>query len=205
MVYRNVTSTIVKINISVFILWYLIGIMHPDIMINNFLVSWTALSEGRIWTLLTSVFSHNMLFHILINMLVFYNFGVVVESVLGSKRFLAFYLVAGVTGSLLHCFVSEYILHQPNISALGASGAISGIVLLFSLLFPSEKIYIFGLIPVPAIWAAVAFTGIDVWGLISQTQGSSAPIGYGAHLGGALTGLIYFGFYRRHHQPRSLI
>ena len=194
---NNVASKIVKINIFVFLLWYSVGAIHPSFMIDHFLVSWSALGDGRIWTLATSIFSHNLLMHILINMLVFYNFGVVMEEVLGSKRFLVFYLSAGLMGSILHCTFSEYILHQPDLAALGASGAVTGVVLLFALLFPAEKIYIFGLIPVPAIWAAIAFTSIDVIGLISQGQGSAAPIGYGAHLGGATAGIIYFIFYRR--------
>jgi membrane associated rhomboid family serine protease len=196
MVFKNIAFKIVIINVLIFILWYVYGMRNPEFMIKNFLVSWTAVSDGRFWTLLTSVFSHNMLMHLFINMFVLYNFGMIIEQVLGSKRFLIFFLIAGICGSSLHCLVSEYVLQQPNISALGASGAVSGIVLLFALLFPKEKIFIFGLIPVPAIWAAVAFTGIDVWGLISQTQGSGAPIGYGAHLGGALAGLLYFGVLR---------
>ena len=193
MVLRNIVPKIVMINVFVFLLWNFYGIMRPDFMINNFLVSWKSLAEGRIWTLVTSVFSHNMLWHILINMMVFYNFGVVVENYLGPNRFLAFYLAAGIAGSLAHAFVCAYLLHQPGIPALGASGAISGVVLLFALLYPHEKIFLFGLIPLPAIWAAVLFVALDIWGLVSQFQGSSTPIGHGAHLGGALAGLIYYG------------
>lgn len=189
---------IVMINVGVFLLWNLYGVIHPDFMINNFLVSWSAITQGRIWTLLTSVFSHNMLWHILINMFVFYNFGLAVENYLGSNRFLLFYLLAGITGSLIHCLVSAFMLHQPGLPALGASGAISGVVLLFALLYPQQKIFLFGIIPLPAIWAAVLFVGIDAMGLINQTRGAPIPIGYGAHLGGAMAGLLYFGMLKMH-------
>lgn len=188
----NIVPRIIKINILVFFLWYLIPMVNPEFMVKNFLVSWTTISEGRIWTLLTSAFSHNMFFHLFINMFVLFNFGLMVENYLGAKRFLIFYLLAGVAGSLLHCIVSAFLLHQPELLALGASGAISGVILLFALLYPREKIFIFGIIPIPAIWAAVLINGIDLLGLINQTRGALLPIGYGAHLGGALVGLIYF-------------
>jgi len=188
----NIVPRIIKINILVFFLWYLIPMVNPEFMVRNFLVSWTTISEGRIWTLLTSAFSHNMFFHLFINMFVLFNFGLMVENYLGAKRFLIFYLLAAIAGSLLHCIVSAFLLHQPELLALGASGAISGVILLFALLYPREKIFIFGIIPIPAIWAAVLINGIDLLGLINQTRGALLPIGYGAHLGGALVGLIYF-------------
>ena len=188
----TVVSIIIKINIIVFFLWIIFS-ANPGIMIRHFLVSWEALLEGRVWTLVTSVFSHNMLFHIFINMYVFYGFGTALESLLGSKRFLGFYLTAGIIGSLGHCFVSSQLLGLPSVPALGASGAVAGVILLFSLLFPRERILLLGLIPIPAIWGAFLFVGLDVWGLFAQTRGSELPIGYGAHLGGAATGLLYYG------------
>lgn len=186
-----VVSIIIKINIIVFFLWFIFG-YEPSFMIRHFLVSWEAVSEGRIWTLITSVFSHNMLFHIFINMFVFYGFGMTLEKVFGPYRFLRFYLAAGITGSIGHCLVSTMILGMPEVPALGASGAISGVILLFSLMFPKEKLLILGLIPIPAIWGALMFVALDLWGLIAQSRGSTLPIGYGAHLGGALCGMTYY-------------
>jgi membrane associated rhomboid family serine protease len=184
--------TIVKINVAVFFLWWLSPFLNPWFMLQNFLVSWTGLTEGRLWTLLTSVFSHNMLFHIFLNMYAFFGFGTVVENVLGSRRFVRFYLLAGMTASLCHCLVSSFLLHDPSLPALGASGAISGVILLFSLMFPQERIFLFGFIPIPALSASFMIVGLDVWGLIEQTLGSSLPIGHGAHLGGALFGFLYY-------------
>lgn len=192
---------IIKLNIIVFAFWYFSTLSGGvQFMIDNFLVSWTGVLHGRFWTLLTSVFSHNMVFHILVNMYVFYGFATVLENVLGTKRFLIFYLMAGVTASLGHCFVSTLLLHEPSMPALGASGAVAGVVVLFSFLFPRERLLLFGIIPLPAWFAAILFVGMDVYGLISQTQGSELPIGYGAHLGGALYGILFFllRFRRRH-------
>jgi len=161
-------------------------------MARHFLVSWQALSEGRVWTLLTSVYSHNMFWHFLINMFVLKSFGPIVERVLGPVQFMRFYWLAGVVGSLGHAFVSAFFLNDPGLPALGASGAVAGVILLFSLMHPREKILIFGIIPVPALFGAVLVIGLDVWGLLQQVGGHGLPIGHGAHLGGAFTGIIYY-------------
>lgn len=190
---NSIVPKIVMINVLVYFLWNFYGSLNPEFMIQNFLVSWSAIAEGRLWTLVTSMFSHNMLWHILINMLVFFNFGIIVENYLGTRRFLAFYLIAGIAGSLAHSMVSSFLLSEPRLPALGASGAIAGVVLLFALVYPKERIYLFGIIPMPAIWAALLFVGLDAYGLFTQTRGSTSPIGFGAHLGGAIVGMLYFG------------
>lgn len=188
----NFVSIIIYINIFVFFLWWIKG-SDSIFMRDNFLVSWDALQDGRWWVLITSVFSHSWFLHIFINMFVLKDFGDIVESVLGSRFFVWFYFVAGAIASLCHAAVSAFILQQPDLPALGASGAVCGLVMLFSLIFPKRKILIFGLIPIPAIFGAFLLIGLDVWGLMAQAQGGGLPIGHGAHLGGALTGLaVYF-------------
>jgi membrane associated rhomboid family serine protease len=186
--------TIILINVAVFLAWGISSTagMESLFMENNFLVSWQGLAEGRYWILLTSVFSHNMLFHLLINMFVLNSFGPIVLQSLGLKRFLQFYLGAGIFSSFCHAAVSAWVLHQPELPALGASGAIAGLILLFSLLYPREKILLLGVIPMPAIWGALAFVALDLWGLFAQANGGGLPIGHGAHLGGALAGFLYY-------------
>jgi membrane associated rhomboid family serine protease len=185
------------INIMVFFAWNYATVPETDFMFNNFLVSWTSLLDGRVWTLLTSVFSHNMLLHLLLNTFVLMNFGPVIETYLGRKRFIIFYLLAGAFSSLCHAAVSAFLLHDPSLPALGASGAISAVILLFSLLYPREIIFLLGFIPLPAIVGALAFIGLDVWGLVEQSGGGGLPIGHGAHLGGAFIGICYFIFFRK--------
>lgn len=186
---------ILFLNILVYLIW---GWGSSEgLMRHHFLISWTALTEGRVWTLVTSVFSHNLFLHLLFNMLVLRSFGPVLESLLGTGRFVQFYLVAGIISSLSHSVVSAWVIGQPQWPALGASGAIAGLVLLFSLIYPREKLYLLGLIPVPAIGGALAFIALDLWGLMAQRSGGGLPIGHGAHLGGALTGIIFFFFWRR--------
>lgn len=171
-------------------------------MVNNFLVSMLALIEGRVWTLLTSVFSHATFFHLLFNMMALSSFSFVMIELLGSLRFILFYLTAGLAGSIAHVASSTYLMHDPSMNALGASGAVSGIILLFSLVFPQQKLLILGLIPVRAIWGAVLLVSLDVWGLITQTRGTNGlGIGHGAHLGGAIVGILYF-FYLKNRSKK---
>lgn len=189
---------ILGINLMVFIgLRLLPETSASSMILSLFVVSWDSLVQGRFWTLLTSVFSHLSIIHWLVNMLVLINFGPVLERVLGPRRFIVFYLLAGVLSSLGHCFVSAYLLGTPGVQALGASGALSGLVFVFSLLFPKEILFIFGLIPVPALLCAMILAGIDIWGVIAHMHGGGFPIGHGAHLAGALTGVLYFFIYLR--------
>lgn len=184
---------IITINIVVFFAWLYSGSgeIDRDFMTDYFLISFEALQSGRYLALLGSAFSHNMLLHVAVNLFVLNSFGPIVELTLGARRFLGFYLVASVVSSLSHALVSNYILQEPNLPALGASGAIAGLILLFSLLFPKQKILLLGLIPVPAIFGAILFVALDLWGLSAQAKGGGLPIGHGAHLGGAITGLVY--------------
>ncbi|PWU20830.1 MAG: hypothetical protein C5B49_03630 [Bdellovibrio sp.] len=198
-----VVQLIIILNILVYILWVFAGDSDSrmQFMMDHFLVSWDLLASGHLWTLLGSVFSHNMFWHLFMNMFVLNSFGTIVELRLGSARFLRFYLLAGIVSSFSHSWVSAWLLHQPDLPALGASGAVSAVILLFSLMYPKEKILLLGLIPLPAMFAAFLFIGLDIWGLSAQAEGGGLPIGHGAHLGGAATGILYFLAFRRGLRP----
>jgi rhomboid-like protein len=193
---RFLVSLLILVNVGVYLLWTT-GYYGEAYMADNFLVSWDSVAEGRYWTLLTTVFSHNMLLHLLINMFVLRSFGSLIVSVLGPFRFLFFYLGAGLAGSVSHVLVSRFLLGEPSIAALGASGAVAGLIWLFALIFPKEKLLLFAIIPMPAIVGALAFVGLDLWGLYAQAHGGGLPIGHGAHLGGALAGILFYVFYLR--------
>jgi rhomboid-like protein len=187
----SVVNAILFVNIAVSLLW-LTSTPSIPALAENFLISWTHLTSGRVWTLLTSVFSHNMLFHLLVNMIVLTSFGPPLERLLGPWRFLAFYLAAGAVGSLAHALVSNFLLDRPAQAALGASSALAGVLLLFALVFPRARVLFFFVLPLPAIAAALIFIGLDIWGLFAQVEGGGLPIGHGAHLGGALAGIVFY-------------
>ncbi len=164
-------------------------------MNNLFVVSSSLLLRGNIWTLILSVFSHNIPLHLLLNMVILFSFGKFLENFMGSKKFLFFFCFSGISGSLIHCLTSSLLLHRPDLQALGASGSISGLLIFFSLNFPTHLVYFFGLIPIPSFLASLLFVTLDIWGLLNQVHGDGLPIGHGAHLGGALFGLAYYFFY----------
>lgn len=190
---------IVAVNVLVFLAWQVARSYPPleQVMAANFLVSATHLMHGRVWTLVTAAFSHIEFWHIGINMLVLWSFGSLLERLWGIRVFVVFYLVAAVVSSVSHCFVSTVFMHNPDIQALGASGAVSGLLLAFALMFPHHRILVFGLIPIPALIGALAFVAIDVWGLFAQSRGGGLLIGHGAHLGGALCGFLFWASYLR--------
>ncbi len=199
---------IIALNVLVFLGWQVARVTPSwqPFFVNNFLVSPLHLEHGLYWTLLTSEFSHNALWHIAINMIVLYSFGAVLERLWGVRLFTAFYLAAAVLASASHCLTTVLVLGRQNISALGASGAIAGLLMAFALIFPHERILILGIIPIPALVGALAFVGLDVWGLIAQERGGGLPIGHGAHLGGAAFGaaVYYLYFKPRLHRARAL-
>lgn len=143
-------------------------------------------------TLLTSMFLHGGWMHLIGNMLYLWIFGNNIEDYLGHIRFLLFYLVCGILASLTHTCMEP----GSKIPAIGASGAISGVLAAYLVLYPRAKImtlvYFFffvRIIPIPAV-AVLGF-----W-IVLQVVNSSVPEGaqdgvaYFAHIGGFVAGLI---------------
>ena len=163
----------------------------------NFLVSIAHVAHYRIWTLVTSEISHADSAHLLFNMLALWMFGRDTVEVLGARRFLTLYVVGGVIASLGH-LLTQVVTLSP-VPALGASGAVMAIAVVFAVLFPTRRLYIRGIIPAPAPLAVGGYVLLDVIGL----TGSGDGVAHGAHLGGALYGLIYGLIIRRRFGTRT--
>jgi membrane associated rhomboid family serine protease len=187
----TVVNTILAINVAVFVVW-VTGALPLPFLSEHFVVSWEHLAAGRVWVLFTALFSHAMFLHLAINMVVLMSFGAPLEEAMGSGRFLAFYLSAGVVGCLAQAASLNFLIGSPAQVACGASASLVAILMLFALAFPREEVLLFFVIPLPAIAAALAFVGLDVFGLLYQVEGGGLPIGHGAHLGGAVMGIAYF-------------
>lgn len=99
------------------------------------------LSGQTLWTLVTSMFSHVLFFHIFANMFSLFFIGNFLEKIVGWKRFLSVYLIAGLVGGLFFV-LSALIFGKLNISGIGASGAIFGILGVLAVLVPYSKIYL---------------------------------------------------------------
>ncbi len=146
-------------------------------------------------TLLISMFMHGGIAHIAGNMLYLWIFGDNVENALGHLRYLAFYLVCGVLASLAHVFTTVATHASTLVPSLGASGAISGVLGAYILLYPGRRVRMlmgWYAVDTPA-WVSIGVwflfqlaTGLGVLGAGSQAGG----VAYAAHVGGFVAGLV---------------
>jgi membrane associated rhomboid family serine protease len=136
----------------------------------------------RPWTLVTYMFLHGGVMHILFNMLTLYFFGPRVEARLGERRFITLYLISGVAGALLSFALA------PHAALVGASAAIFGVMLAFAYYWPHDKIFIWGVLPIEARWMVVLTT---VMALVFAKTGIDAGTAHYAHLGGYAGGGLY--------------
>lgn len=139
----------------------------------------------------TTMFLHapriDMFFHILFNMFALFMFGRVLENVWGSKRFLFFYLACGIGASATH-LIMQYLMGTFSF-AIGASGAVMGVMVAFGYLFPNTQLMIVPIpVPVKAKWVVLGYVLLDLFGGFGNLQGDN--IAHFAHLGGALTGFL---------------
>ena len=139
----------------------------------------------RPYQIFTHMFTHANFGHIFFNMFSLWMFGRTLEAVWGPKKFLLFYLICGVGAAAAHLAV-QYITGGGSF-AVGASGAIMGVMVAFAYLFPNTELYIYMAIPVKAKWVIMAYVAFDLFGGLGRT---SSGIAHWAHLGGAATGFI---------------
>src|SRR5450432_80656 len=134
------------------------------------------------YQLVTHMFAHGGFFHILFNMYALWMFGSVLERIWGAKKFLIFYLVCGLAAGLTQMFFVS------GGAAIGASGAIMGLLAAFAYTFPNTQFYILPIpFPIKAKYMAAIYAAIDLFGGFS---GSTDNVAHFAHLGGLAMGFI---------------
>ncbi len=142
-------------------------------------------------TLITSMFMHGGWGHLLGNMLYLFIFGDNLEQRLGKSRFLMFYLLTGIIASLSHVF-STYLQQQSTtMPSLGASGAISGVLGGYMLLFPKLKVkalFLYQIIIIPAYIALGIWIAFQI--VSGMMSGGGGGVAYAAHIGGFIAGLL---------------
>ena len=143
----------------------------------------------QIWQLITYQFMHGGLSHIFFNMFALWMFGSSIENVFGSKKFLIFYLLAGISAGLLHLFVSPFLGGVPAVT-IGASGSVYGVLIAYALFFPDNLIFLYFLIPVKAKYLIGFLIVIEFMAVDSASSG----VAHLAHLGGALFAFLYIMF-----------
>ena len=145
---------------------------------------------------------HGSIMHIFGNMLFLWIFGDNLEHAMGRVRYLIFYLVTGIIASLAHVISTFVFGDNPFIPSLGASGAISGVLGGYLILFPKGRVRVFmgrGISDVPAFVALgfwIVFQIISGLGMLGgQEQGGG--VAYAAHVGGCIAGLLLIKLYDR--------
>ena len=145
------------------------------------------LGDGfQIWQLVTYMFMHGGLMHLLFNMFALWMFGMELENVWGAKKFLMFYLVCGIGAGLSNLFIGP--LFGPGGPTVGASGAIYGVLIAFGMMFPDRPIFVYFLFPIRARYFVLIYIFLELYaGITSSMDG----IAHFAHLGGAAVGYLY--------------
>ena len=143
------------------------------------------------WQLVTYMFLHGGLSHILFNMLALWMFGAELERTWGTRYFLKFYFVTGAGAGLLTVFFSllpfGFAQQLYGSVVIGASGAIYGLLLAYALYFPDRPIYMYLVVPIPAKVFVMIMGAIAFYSSLSQAGG----VANATHLGGLAVGYFY--------------
>ncbi|MDE3214621.1 MAG: rhomboid family intramembrane serine protease [Bacteroidota bacterium] len=175
-----IVLNLIIINVIVFVAQ--MALDGPDHVLTNFLALYP-INSGffKPYQLVTHMFAHGGFLHILFNMYALWLFGSVLERIWGPKKFLIFYFICGLAAGLTQAFLVS------NAPAIGASGAIMGLLAAFAYTFPNTEFFILPFpFPIKAKYMAAIFAALDIFGGFSGGD----DIAHFAHIGGLVMGLI---------------
>jgi len=180
--YKNAVLAIAAINVAVFIFTSLFRNLTAYLGLVPFLV----VDKQAYWQFFTYQFVHGGFFHLGINMLTLFFFGVPVERKIGTKEFILYYLLVGTIDGLLS-FLVYAATGFYYINIVGASGAIFGVLLLYAVIYPNSVIYLWAVIPIPAPLLIVGYGVIELISMFSAND----DIAHLTHFIGLLAGWVY--------------
>jgi len=191
-VFPPVIKNLLIINVAVFFLQMLASNLmvggRPLGLVLNMWFALNPIGDGynfQIWQLVTYQFMHAGFSHIFFNMFILWMFGMEVENIWGSKRFLYFYLICGIAAGLAQLFISP-LFSSPAIT-IGASGAIFGVMIAFGMLFPDRYIFLYFLIPIKAKYLIGFLFVLELFWI----GDAGSNVAHLAHLGGAIAGFLF--------------
>jgi len=192
------TIVLIAINVLIFILTFFSADFDTEIIWEYGAIP-NQISEGKsLLTLITSMFLHGGIMHLIGNMWFLWVFGDNIEHRLGKIKYVLFYFLTGIIASLTHVYtVSADLMHIPTI---GASGAISGIIGGYAILFPKNRIraFMWFLVFGPIFFYLPAFLYIGIWFFYQIIYvGTITPIAYMAHIGGFVSGIILIKLFKK--------
>ncbi len=155
----------------------------PQLMYKFILNPYDTVRNKEYYRMFTSGLIHGNTTHLAVNMLTFYFFAFYLEMIIGHWQFAVLYIV-----SLFLSDITTLIKHKdnPSYNALGASGAVSALLLSMVMCNPSMTLLLFFVIPMPAWFFAIAYIGYSYW----ASKNANDNIGHEAHLWGAISGII---------------
>ncbi|MBP5567016.1 MAG: rhomboid family intramembrane serine protease [Bacteroidales bacterium] len=189
---RPITVHLIIINV----IFYLATKLNGDFMYSTFSLFYPATPWFKPWQVVSYMFMHGGFWHILFNMYSLYIFGMAVERIIGQKRFMILYFLAGLGAAATQIGVQALDTAMQGIPTVGASGCIYGVIIAFAMIFPEARLtLIFPPVTLSAKWMAIIFIGIE---LFTGVTGTQAGVAHFAHLGGALVGfLLIWWWYKR--------
>ena len=212
-----VTKNLIIINLLMYLAKVVLvryGIDFDDLLGLHFFLA----SDFRLYQLFTYMFVHGGLEHIFFNMFAVWMFGRIMEQVMGSQRFLFYYVVCGLGAGVLQegaqyiAYIYEGLNAYDSVNiggmsipmsaylnrwtTVGASGAVYGILLSFGMTFPEERMFIIPIpVPIKAKWFVAGYAVIE---LLSALGNRGDGVAHVAHLGGMLFGLALILYWRKH-------
>jgi membrane associated rhomboid family serine protease len=175
-------------NVAVFLVYYLSG--HSAL--HNIMLAWLGLSAHAalklfmVWQVVTYMFMHEGILHILFNMLALWMFGMPLEQDWGTRRFLKFYFLCGLAAGIC-ALVANMLVGDWFTFTVGASGAIFGLLVAFGVRYPNQIVLVMFLFPMKAKYMVMIYAAIE----LILTFGPNTGVSTVAHLGGMAFGYIY--------------
>lgn len=152
----------------------------------NINTPYLSINDGALWQVVSAMFIHGSIAHIIFNMYGLYIFGKPLELRWGNANFLSFYLTTGILANIASAIF--YILTKNRITLIGASGAVYAVLLAFGSYYPNTRLLLFFFIPIKVKWAIALFTFISI---LFQLTNIANFIGHLTHLLGFLFGFLY--------------
>jgi len=194
-----VNISLVLVNIAIFSCFFFYSVDYRTVIMNYGMVPMYILRGERLYTLFTSLFLHGGFMHLFGNMMYLYIFGDNVEDAFGHFRYLLFYFICGVAADFTH-ILSLTTQLELTIPTIGASGAISGILGAYLILYPRARILTLVFYGWAFITAIPAIFFLGFWFLMQWLFAVfevGGGVAYWAHIGGFVAGLILAPIFRR--------
>jgi membrane associated rhomboid family serine protease len=174
--------------ISILIVIFLIFSLQQFLPLEEYFSLIPEKSLKEPWRFFTSIFLHADFFHLFFNSWALFVFGIELERRVGPKEFIEIFFTSGIFASLFYFSLAYFI--DPKTPALGASGAIYGIIGSLALIAPSLYVIVY-FIPIPLFLFAIIYAFIEFIGTIMFIFGVKSSIAYAAHLAGIIVGFLF--------------